>query len=163
VVSLGYVKADVKHDLNGFGFLLPRSAGTQILGTIWNTSLFPGRAPENHVLLTSFVGGATNRAVISQSPEQLVATVHRELSSILNISQTPKFSNAKTWPRAIPQYAVGHSVLMDQLAALSQKHPNITLIGNYTHGPAVGTVIEHALSAAATLTARLNAGTNVRT
>ena len=161
VASLGYAKSDVNHDLNGFGFLIPRSAGTQILGTIWNSSLFSGRAPQAHLLLTSFVGGATNRAVALQSPEQLAATAHRELSSILNITQPPKFSHVQIWPRAIPQYAIGHSVLMDQLNTLHKKHPNVTLIGNYTHGPAIGAVIEQALAAAAPLTTRLNAGTNV--
>src|SRR4029077_13371989 len=58
VVSLAYRKQDVGHSLNGFGFLVPRSAGLRTLGTIWNSSLFPGRAPEGHVLLTSFIGGA---------------------------------------------------------------------------------------------------------
>jgi protoporphyrinogen/coproporphyrinogen III oxidase len=163
VVSLGYPKASVKHDLNGFGFLIPRSAGTQILGTIWNSSLFPGRAPQDHVLFTSFVGGATNRVVVTQTPEQLVATTHRELSSILGITQPPDFSHVQIWPRAIPQYSIGHSALMDQLATLSKKYPNIALVGNYTHGPAVGTVIEHAVDAATILTQRFNAGTNVRT
>ena len=60
VVSLGYRKKDVSHALEGFGFLVPRSSGLNDLGTVWNSSLFPGRAPEGEALLTSFVGGATN-------------------------------------------------------------------------------------------------------
>jgi len=71
VVSLGYRRGDVGDSLAGFGFLVPRSSGLGILGTVWNSSLFPGRAPAGEVLLTSFVGGATNPGAISKSPEQL--------------------------------------------------------------------------------------------
>src|SRR5262249_9115899 len=60
LVSLGYRRADVRDSLNGFGFLVPRSAGLKILGTVWNSSLFPNRAPSDQVQLTSFLGGATD-------------------------------------------------------------------------------------------------------
>ena len=62
VVSLGYPKKHVGHSLDGFGFLVPRSAGLRVLGTVWNSSLFPGRAPDGYALLTTFVGGATDAA-----------------------------------------------------------------------------------------------------
>ena len=58
VVSVGYPRSAVGHSLEGFGFLVPRSSGLRILGTVWNSSLFSNRAPEGHVLVTSFVGGA---------------------------------------------------------------------------------------------------------
>ncbi len=80
VVSLGYRTEDVADPLTGFGFLVPRSSGLSILGSVWNSSLFPGRAPEGHALLTSFVGGATNPGAIGQSPEELATLVHREIS-----------------------------------------------------------------------------------
>src|SRR5262249_47632528 len=57
VVSLGYRREDIGNSLDGFGFLVPRSSRLNVLGTVWNSSLFPGRAPEGQALLTSFVGG----------------------------------------------------------------------------------------------------------
>jgi oxygen-dependent protoporphyrinogen oxidase len=56
IVSLGYRKSDVGHTMEGFGFLVSRSAGLDSLGSVWNSSLFPNRAPDGHMLLTSFVG-----------------------------------------------------------------------------------------------------------
>src|SRR5258708_27380676 len=50
VVSLGYRKQDIGHELEGFGFLVPRSAGLRVLGSVWNSSLFPGRSPAGHSL-----------------------------------------------------------------------------------------------------------------
>src|SRR6266849_4197443 len=84
VVSLGYRIADLGRAPNGFGFLVPRSSGLAILGTVWNSSLFPGRAPEGHGLFSTFVGGATNPGAAQQSEEALVALVHRELAPLLS-------------------------------------------------------------------------------
>jgi oxygen-dependent protoporphyrinogen oxidase len=149
VVSLGYPKAAIRHSLQGFGFLVPRSSGLRILGTVWNSSLFPGRAPENHILLTSFVGGVTDPQAASLSTSELVATVHRELTPILGISQQqPAFSNVKTWPRAIPQFNIGHSQRLSDLALLQSRYPSLWLAGNYLHGPSLGTCVEQALTVA---------------
>ena len=115
VVSLGYRKSDLGDSLAGFGFLVPRSSGLSILGTVWNSSLFPGRAPAGEALLTSFVGGATNPGAIGKSPEQLADQVHREMSPLLGLRKEPVFSNVTIWQRAIPQYNLGHTA---RLAAL---------------------------------------------
>ena len=148
VVSLGYPRAAIRHSLHGFGFLVPRSSGLRILGTVWNSSLFPGRAPENHALLTSFVGGVTDPQAGSLSTSELVATVHRELAFILDISQEPVFSNVKTWPRAIPQFNMGHSQVIADLALLQSRYTGLSLAGNYLHGPSLGVCVEQALTVA---------------
>lgn len=144
VVSLGYSEADVGNPLAGFGFLVPRSSGLSILGSVWNSSLFPGRAPDRHALLTSFVGGATNPTAVRQSPDELADQVHREIASILGITKEPLFKNVTIWPRAIPQYNLGH---VERLAAVEKarlKFPGLYFAGNYLNGPAIGTCVEHA-------------------
>jgi len=148
VVALGYAKQDVADPLSGFGFLVPRSSGLSILGTVWNSSLFPGRAPEGHALLTSFVGGATNAAALDKSPEALAAQVHRELAPMLGIRKDPAFSNVLIWPRAIPQYNLGHTARIAELNALRARFPGLYFAGNYLNGPAIGTCVEQALKTA---------------
>jgi oxygen-dependent protoporphyrinogen oxidase len=148
VVSLGYPKSAINHSLDGFGFLVPRSSGLRILGTVWNSSLFPHRAPEGHVLLTSFVGGATDPTAVSLPESEIVSIVHRELAPVLGISQLPTFSHLQAWQHAIPQYNLGHLQHMDQLAALQCKYPSIRLVGNYLRGPALGACVEQALTVA---------------
>jgi protoporphyrinogen/coproporphyrinogen III oxidase len=148
VVSLGYPKKVIHHSLEGFGFLVPRSSGLRILGTVWNSSLFPNRAPYGHVLFTSFVGGATDPSAVSLSEPEIVTTVHRELVSILGISQPPSFSHVQTWQHAIPQYNLGHMQHMNQLAQMQSRYESIRLVGNYLRGPALGACVEQALTIA---------------
>jgi oxygen-dependent protoporphyrinogen oxidase len=148
VVSLGYRKGDIGDSLTGFGFLVPRSSGLSILGTVWNSSLFPGRAPEGHALLTSFVGGATNPGAINKSPEQLAAQVHRELSPLLGLRKEPVFSNVMIWNRAIPQYNLGHTARLAAVESLRTHFPGLFFSGNYLNGPAIGTCVEQAMQVA---------------
>ncbi len=148
VVSLGYLLRDVGGSLEGFGFLVPRSSGLSILGTVWNSSLFPGRAPAGETLLTSFVGGATNPGAISKSPEELAAQVHRELAPLLNLRREPVFTNVTIWKRAIPQYNIGHTARITAIESLRTRFPGLYFSGNYWNGPAIGTCVEQALKVA---------------
>jgi len=148
VVSLGYAKKDVGHSLEGFGFLVPRSAGLRILGTVWNSSLFPDRAPEGHVHLTTFVGGATDPNAARLSSAELSGLVHREIVPLLAIKSDPTFCNVAIWPRALPQYNLGHG---DRLASINKnlaRFPGLFLAGNYLRGPAIGACVEQALRVA---------------
>jgi protoporphyrinogen/coproporphyrinogen III oxidase len=148
VVSLGYRKKGVRHSLEGFGFLVPRSAGLNDLGTVWNSSLFPGRAPEGEALLTSFVGGATNPGALQQSEPALAEMIHREITPPLGIREEPVFSSVTIWPRALPQYNLGHTARLAALEQLRGNFPGLYFAGNYLNGPAIGTCVEQALKVA---------------
>jgi oxygen-dependent protoporphyrinogen oxidase len=148
VVSLGYRQQDVGHSLNGFGFLVPRSSGLRVLGCVWNSSLFPGRTPEGHALLTSFVGGATDPAATKLKAEELPALVHREIAPVLSIKNDPVFSNVTIWPRALPQYNLSHSDRLAAIARSCSRFPGLRLIGNYLQGPAIGSCVDQALAVA---------------
>jgi oxygen-dependent protoporphyrinogen oxidase len=155
VVSLGYRKNDVGHRLNGFGFLVPRSSGLRVLGTVWNSSLFSGRAPEGHVLLTTFVGGATDPSVATLKSEELSSLVHREIAPLLSIKDSPTFSNVTIWPRALPQYNLGHDERLAAIARNLARFPGLFLTGNYLRGPAIGSCAEQALTVAEEVRMRL--------
>jgi protoporphyrinogen/coproporphyrinogen III oxidase len=148
VVSLGYRRENVGHSLDGFGFLVPRSAGLRVLGTVWNSSLFPNRAPDEHVLLTSFAGGATDPEVANLSPDELVNLVHREIAPLLAIARTPVFSNIQLYRRALPQYNLGHAARLTALENLRQQIPNLWFTGNYLRGPAIGACVDQSLAVA---------------
>jgi protoporphyrinogen/coproporphyrinogen III oxidase len=148
VVSLGYRKSVVGHSLEGFGFLIPRSAGLRTLGTVWNSSLFPGRAPDGHALFTNFIGGATDPQAITLSANELVALIHKEIAPSLEIHQSPTFSNVTLYPRALPQYNLGHSERLASLQKLRAELPSLWLAGNYLRGPSIGACLEQAQSVA---------------
>jgi oxygen-dependent protoporphyrinogen oxidase len=146
VISLGYLLRDAGDSLNGFGFLVPRSSGLSILGTVWNSSLFPGRAPAGVALLTSFVGGATT-PVPSPSRRDLRLRSPR-LTPLLNLRRDPVFTNVTIWKRAIPQYNLGHTARIAAVETLRSRFPGLYFSGNYLNGPAIGTCVEHALKVA---------------
>src|ERR1700722_7382158 len=148
VVSLGYRKSEIGDPLNGFGFLIPRSAKVRTLGTVWNTSLFSNRAPAETALLTSFIGGATDPDAAQMPPDELSASVHREIAPILKIRTAPIFSNVTVYPRALPQYNLGHGERLAAIDEARKKHSNLWLIGNYLRGPSIGACVEQSLSVA---------------
>lgn len=145
VVSLGYRREDVGHSLEGFGFLVPRSAGVRVLGTVWNSSLFEARAKSGYVLLTSFVGGATDAKAATLSEAELVSLVHREIAAVLKISRDPGFFAVTTWPRAIPQYNLGHQERLRELDSIRVQYPGLWFAGNYINGPSIGACVERGL------------------
>lgn len=159
VVSLGYPKSAIRHSLEGFGFLIPRSENLRTLGTVWNSSLFANRAPDGHVLLTSFVGGATDPAIANLSPGEVSALVHRELSSILQIQSAPAFSNVTHYARALPQYNLGHTEHLSAVQKACAAVPGMFLAGNYFRGPAIGACVEQSIAVANEIRARLAQGT----
>jgi oxygen-dependent protoporphyrinogen oxidase len=148
VVSLGYKREDVANSLDGFGFLVPRSSGLRTLGTVWNSSLFPGRAPAGHVLLTSFVGGATDRAAATLSCDELAQLVHREIAAVLKIRAAAVFSHVQVYQKALPQYNIGHSDRLRALEKLRANVPGLFFSGNYLKGPAIGNCVDLAMATA---------------
>ena len=148
VVSLGFSEADVARNLDGFGFLVPRTAGIRTLGTIWNSSLFPNRSDHGDVLVTSFLGGATDPEAIRLSDEALVEQASKDVDAPLELILGPQISKVSKYPRAIPQYNLGHTTRLAAIAEDLAKIPGLYLTGNYLNGPSIGACVEHAQSVA---------------
>lgn len=137
-VPLAYRSEQLARPLDGFGFLAPRDQGLRTLGSIWNSSLFTGRAPEGWVVMNNFIGGETDRAAFALSDDELIAIVHRDLQTVLGISGAPKRLPITRWQRAIPQYNLGHAARIKAIEAALSQHPGLWLAGNYLHGVAIG-------------------------
>jgi len=152
-VSAGYGVEQIsfwnsERGLEGFGFLVPRTEGMRLLGTVWNSSLFPDRAPHGMMSFTSFLGGATDPEMLSRAPEEIAATAHSELGSILGITGKPAAQHISIWQRALPQYNIGHEAILSSVRALATGLPGLFLTGNYFSGPSIGACVEHANSVA---------------
>ncbi|MBZ5698419.1 MAG: protoporphyrinogen oxidase [Acidobacteriia bacterium] len=142
VVAAGYRRDHVRHAGNGFGFLVPRSEGLHILGTVWNSSLFPGRAPEEMACFTSFAGGATDPELCELSEDEIAETACGEVEQVLGITGKPVTRMVHCHARALPQYNLGHSETVSALAAATSSVPGLFLTGNYLSGPAIGACVE---------------------
>ena len=141
---MAYRREQIAHPVNGFGFLVPRAEKIRTLGTVFNSSLFPGRAPVGHVELTSFIGGATDLDAIQFSDAQLSRIAHNDNARLLGISGDPVAIHITRWPRALPQYNLGHAHLIERVRTSLDATPCLFLTGNYLEGPAVGRCLENA-------------------
>ena len=137
-VYLGFRSEDIGRKLDGFGFLVPARENRKILGTIWSSALFPGRAPQGFEALTTFVGGSRQPELVEYDDEQLIQLVTQELGQIMGVRDTPCIARVTKWQHAIPQYILGHLDIMEELEYLERRHPGLFISGNFRGGISVG-------------------------
>lgn len=136
VVSLGFRRDDVAHPLDGFGFLAPRKESLRLLGCLFPSSLFPGRAPAGHVALSAFAGGRTDPEVVGWDDRRLLELVTGELRQALGLRGDPVAARVRRWPRAIPQYEIGHGRFVELARRIEADLPGLAVAGNFTGGAA---------------------------
>lgn len=134
VVCFGYDKEQISYDLNGFGYLVPKQEKLSTLGTLWDSSIFAGRAPEGKVLLRSMMGGACFPQYIKLSDAEVESRVRNDLEKTMGIKAAPSFIRIFRHEKAIPQYTVGHGKRLEALAELTGKQPGLVLTGNSYRG-----------------------------
>jgi oxygen-dependent protoporphyrinogen oxidase len=133
-VSLGYNRAEVAHPLKGFGFVVPRSEQRKILACTWSSTKFNFRAPDEHVLLRVFIGGAHNEALAEQEEATLIQLARDELRVMLGIAAEPVIAQVYRWHQANPQYEVGHQTRVAAIEQRAAQHENLYLVGSAYHG-----------------------------
>ena len=148
VLSAGYRREQFQQPPDGFGFLVPRSEGLRVLGTVFNSSLFAGRAPEGMVFLTSFAGGATDPDLCKLGDDEIAETICAEVARVLGITGKPVMTNLQRHSRALPQCNLGHTQVVKSLEAITASIPGLFLTGNYLSGPSIGACIEQAYKTA---------------
>jgi oxygen-dependent protoporphyrinogen oxidase len=144
IVYLAYDESAITAPLHGFGFLVVPTEGLNILGCVWNSSLFEGRAPAGKALLTVFIGGARNPAAARLGDAELVSIAHLELQRVLGIAAEPQPMAVTRYERAIPQYNLGHAERVRRIETMLKEIPGLRLIGNYLHGVSTGDCIKEA-------------------
>lgn len=147
-VVLGYRAADVEHPLDGFGYLVPEVEGRKVLGTLFSSTLFPQRAPDGHVSLTTFVGGRRQPELAGLPRDELLGLVTAEHREMLGCRGQPVFSQLTKWQRSIPQYDIGHPQILEQAVAAEKQFPGLHLCGNYRGGIAVGQCLMNGVACA---------------
>lgn len=145
ILVTGYKREQVEHPLDGFGFLVPEKEKRKILGTLFNTSLFPGRAPAGHELLTTFIGGGRQPDLATLASEELIDLVKRELSDLLGVTGSPVFVDHIYWPNSIPQYTPDYGNVLAAIEKLEREHSGLSLIGNFRGGISVPDCIGNGL------------------
>ncbi len=144
VIHLGYHESALERMPRGFGFLAPRGQGIRILGCLWSSNIFPGRAPKGKVLLTAMIGGAQDPEAMELPDIKLVELVRNDLQTAMGIGVAPEFVKVFRHAHGIPQYTLGHKDRLRIIGAQLQSHPGLLVCGNSYGGIAVNHCVEEA-------------------
>lgn len=156
-VASAYRQAGIAHALDGFGCLVPRREGRKVLGILFSSSMFEGRAGPGTALLTTFVGGLRQPQLAALPEDEIGALVQAEHQALLGAAQAPLFQRVTRWPRAIPQYTLGHLGRVARAEAARQALPGLFFCANWKGGVSVGDCIKNGHLGADTVTAHLRA------
>ena len=146
VVGLGY--HDLDHPLNGFGLLTTTAAALPILGVLWDSSIFPDRAPPGAKSLRVMIGGQRNPELALREEAELIEIARDGVGTTMGVTATPEVGFVQRWERGIPNYTVGHlgrvGAIYDRLAA----YPGLHLNSNAYRGIGLNDCVANARSCA---------------
>ena len=150
-ISLGYRNEQLPRPLAGFGFVVPLIEARSIVACTYSSMKYPGRAPDGHVLLRAFVGGAMQQRLFDQDDATMAESVRRELRELLGITGEPLLTRIHRHAHAMPQYRVGHLDRMRRIDDALAQHPGLTLAGNAYRGVGIPDCIHSGELAAETV------------
>ena len=142
VVASVYRRRPGMPPLDGFGFLIPAVEGRRILGTIFTSTIFSDRTDNDHVLLTSFVGGMRQPDLARQDKDVVTRTVLEEQTALLSMPTEADFVSTTIWEHAIPQYTDGHLDRISQIEAVEGRLPGLYFCANYRGGISVADCVK---------------------
>ena len=163
VVVAAYRRSTIAHALDGFGFLVPQRERRQILGSIFSSTLFGGRAPPDVALITTFIGGMRQPDLAQREPREIADIAQAELAALLGAPARAEFVRVTRWPRAIPQYTAGHLDRIARLERAERDHRGLYFCANYRGGIALGDCIKSADRAAREAATLLGGGNSEST
>ncbi len=148
VVGLVYDREQIREPIDGFGIVVPAVEGRKIVAASFSSVKFPNRAPEDHVLVRVFIGGALQSELLDQSDDELTELAHAEIAEILGISGPPLRAELVRWQEKMPQYHVGHVQLVDRIEQRVAALPGLELAGNAYRGVGIPQCVKSGDSAA---------------
>jgi oxygen-dependent protoporphyrinogen oxidase len=134
VVCLGYQRSKIEHPLDGFGCVVPSIESRRILAASFASIKFPGRAAADRALIRVFIGGALQPDLFARDDDELVRLARRELGELIGASGEPEVSVVARWPRAMPQYHLGHLDRVARIEAAASSLPGLQLAGSAYRG-----------------------------
>src|SRR5262249_53691141 len=110
--------------------------------------VFPARAPKGHVLLTCLLGGTRAPDVLNLGDADLIALARSELQALTGQAQEPVWARVVKWPRAIPQYEVGHAARLERIREGLSRWSGLRLAGCAYEGPGLADCIRNSYALA---------------
>jgi oxygen-dependent protoporphyrinogen oxidase len=153
IVTLAYPSDVLSRPLDGYGYVVPRIEGSDVLACTWTSSKWPGRAPEAHALVRVYLGRFGRRDVTADSDEELIALARREIAATLAPMAGPAIVRVHRWPRGMPQYVMGSLERLAVIERRLEEHPALALAGAAYRGVGIPDCIASGEQAAETVLA----------
>ncbi len=147
-VSLGYRREQVSRPFSGGSLLIPSSERLAVLATFAACAMFPGRAPDGHVLFTSIVGGVRHPDAFRDDDGALAGQVHAALTGVLGLVGAPVMIHVTRWDAAMPQPVAGHRARLAAADAIESHSPRIAFAGGWRGGMSIGEAMASGIRAA---------------
>jgi oxygen-dependent protoporphyrinogen oxidase len=147
-INLAYRRAAIKHPLNGFGFVVPFVEKRSLIACTFSSVKFSGRAPEGHVLLRAFAGGALQPEIFALDEGDMRVMIEIGLRELLGITEDPLFVEVAKWKDSMPQYEVGHLERVNEIEGLVNELAGLSLAGNAYRGAGIPDCIRSGEAAA---------------
>ncbi|WP_018109281.1 protoporphyrinogen oxidase [Bacteroides propionicifaciens] len=134
-ISVG-IKDTKGLSFNAFGGLVPSKENREVLGILYPSACFEGRAPKGGALFSFFIGGVKHHELTTLSDEELEALVIRNFHSMLKFPTDIKPDMIKIFrhKKAIPQYELSSGDRFEAIRLIENKYPTLTLAGNIIGG-----------------------------
>ncbi|MBL6931805.1 MAG: protoporphyrinogen oxidase [Rhodospirillales bacterium] len=145
VAFFGFRREQVAHPLDGLGYLAPACEKRPLSGALFPSSMFKNRAPEGHVALSGYVGGARAPEMARMSVEDITALALEEFRDLLGVKGKPVVFRVRQWQQGLPQLTTGHTGRLKRIEDAEDRHPGLFITGNYFAGPAVATCVKQSL------------------
>jgi oxygen-dependent protoporphyrinogen oxidase len=161
-VSVAFPASAVPRKLNGYGYVSPRAEGGPIVACTWTSNKFPERVSGGDVLIRFFIGREGAEEVAEWSDDLLLDVARAELAKLFGITEAPRTARVFRWPRAMPQYTIGHSNRLSRIDMLLERHRGLHLAGNSYRGVGIPDCIASGWSAADAVAKALDGHTDKR-
>jgi oxygen-dependent protoporphyrinogen oxidase len=162
VVFMGYRREQIDHPLDGLGYLGARCEGRAVNGALFHSTMFAGRAPEGHVALSGYVGGARDPELARLPADELISIVGRDLEELVGARGSPLLARVRQWPRGLPQYGPDHAETVSACTDMEQRWPGLSVTGNFRGGVSVAACVGQARATASKLNEFLSPDGSIR-
>jgi oxygen-dependent protoporphyrinogen oxidase len=150
IVTLALAADDVARPLDGYGYVVPRASGSDVLACTWSSSKWEGRAPPDFALVRVYAGRFGGREVMEDTDDELVALAREELRT-LGVIAEPVRAWIHRWPGGMPQYVLGHPERLARIEAAVARRPGLALAGAAYRGVGIPDCIASGEAAADSL------------
>ncbi len=154
-ISMVFPEPEVKRLIRGYGFVVPSAENRSLIAATWSSMKWVERAPAGQCLIRCYLGRRGREDLLDLNDSALTERACRELETIAGIQSRPLHVDVYRWPRAMPQYILGHRERVRRIRERVARQPGLYVTGAAYDGIGIPDCIRDADRTSAQLSAYL--------